>query len=126
MAKWEPHVIRSGPLRGQYFVGQMDYMNARSRYLGFTSYAAERKAKLNPVFSVVQERARDKGQTRAQAIATAQRIVGDLRVDLSRAGTYPLGQHPQGQRMHEVIKTVYDEGLWAPDESASEDLFGSE
>jgi hypothetical protein len=99
-------------------------MNARARYLGFSSYAGERAAKLNPDFTFVQQRAITKGQSRAQAIGTARRLVGS---GFETPKKEPKGTHrgtERGRKMGELIRALYDEGLYDnSDPDAADDLY---
>jgi hypothetical protein len=96
------------PLAGQRFESEMSYMNARARHLGFSSYASERAAKLNPNFIVVQQRARSVGRSRADAIRIAHEVIGASRVPKGRAGAYQPDPHPQGAEMRRVIALLAD------------------
>jgi hypothetical protein len=109
------------PLAGQRFTSEMAYMNARSQYFGFKSYADERKAKSNPLFATVAAQARFVGQSRNDSIATAKRILGDNPMGRGRPGLH-VGS-PQGQEMRRVIKAVIDEGLWDSGEDAADDIY---
>jgi hypothetical protein len=114
------------PLAGQRFESEMSYMNARARHLGFSSYAGERAAKLNPNFVVVQQRARSVGRSRADAIRIAREVIGNSRVLKGRREAYPPGAHPQGAEMSRVIELLgnrtgdyadlYDNGQAAADD----------
>lgn len=117
MARWQPHIITRGPLAGQFYASQMEYMNARAREFGFTSYAQERAAKANPIYTAVRQRALAKGQSRGEATRTANRIVG-TRFTKSARGTH-VGT-PHGIEMSRAIEAMYDEGLWDPGEDADE------
>jgi hypothetical protein len=114
---------KSGPLAGTTYSSYFRYQTARAQYAGFKSYSAERGAKLNPLFIVVQERALAKGQGRAQALQTAQSIVGDLKV---ATGPGTRGAHVDtdtGSAMGKVVKALYDQGLYDYGEDVAESIY---
>lgn len=103
---------KSGILAGQTFSSYSRYQQARSRALGFTSYSQERAAKLDPVFSAVQERARAKGYTRNRAIQTAQSLG-------ARQG--------RGRPAHDLISRILrTTDLFETGAEAAEELYGSQ
>jgi hypothetical protein len=78
------------------------------------------------MYVVVFERARAaKGQGRPEAHETARRIIGNERI--------PRGQYhgqyegtPTGQRMHEVISALYNEGLYDPRDNEGREIYYEE
>lgn len=119
-----PRTISRGPLAGQQFASKWKYQQARSRALGFSTYGAERGAKTNPLFTVAFERARSaKGESRAEAIRTAHRIIGPTRIRKGPAGAYGAAAHPRGAEMSRIIRDMVNEGLYDTGEDAASDLF---
>ena len=112
---------KSGPLAGQRFSSYSRYQTARAHALGFPSYSRERTAKLNPLFTVVRERAIARGESRNSAIRNANRIVSDMRQPKGREGAHT--GTPRGREMREIIKQLVDEGYYDTGQEAADDLF---
>jgi hypothetical protein len=117
-----------GPLAGQTFRAPPNargetaaynaYQNALARHYGQPSYGAYKAQQASPFYVVVRERARQAGQSRAEASATARRIVGTDRIPKHARGRYQ--NSPTGRRMSEIIRRMYEEDLYAPGEEFDE------
>lgn len=119
-----PRTISRGPLVGQRFSTKWEYQQARAQALGFSTYGQERGAKTNPLFTVAFERARSvKGESRADAIQTANRIVGPTRIAKGKPGAYGAQAHPRGVEMSRIIAQMVNEGLYDTGDDAADDLF---
>lgn len=123
-----------GPLAGQTFRAPANargetaaynaYQNALARHYGAPSYGALKTQRVNPLYVVAFERARDaKGQTRYEAHATARRIIGNTRIPKSAPGAYGAAAHPRGQEMRRIIRDLMDEGLYDTGDEAADEMF---
>jgi hypothetical protein len=120
-----------GPLAGQTFNAPANargetaaynaYQNALARHYGAPSYSALKTQRENPLYRVVLARAQNKGHSRPESHRYAREIVGTDRIPRHARGTY--SGTPTGERMHAIIKRLYDDHLYDPGEDVDETVF---
>lgn len=66
-----------GILAGRSFPTYFAYQQARSQALGFSSYSAERRQKLDPMFQALYQRARSNGVPRNRALSDIGQFMRD-------------------------------------------------
>lgn len=120
-----------GPLAGQTFTAPANargetaaynaYQNALGRHYGFSSYAGYKAQRLTPFYQVIVEKQVAKGHSRASAAADARRILGDTRIDRHSRGRYQ--KTDTGRRMRDIIKQMYDEGIYDYGEDVDESIY---
>jgi len=100
-----------GPAAGQTFRSYFAYQQARAVAQGFTSYSAERRAIIDPMFRALESRMRSVG---GQSQGSARNSVRQFMATQSRSAS--------GSRKHNAIKWGMDQGLWDSGDDAADDI----